>query len=464
MDQPPEVVDRVGTWAFAGAIGAWVVVLGRILQHRVYVSHDTVINYAHVWFVSDRLWRGDGVPLRMPALGHGEAVTFPYGFLPWSLAALARPVFGDWSVTLLLVAITVGVMIATFWAFPELSGGADHSRLSSPARAVEAGQATRHLHSRRLRRRAAGPQGQGWWGAAVLLEPAMVTAPLIGQIPFLSGMTLLLVAVGAWRRDRRWLAIVAAGLAQATHPAIVLPLALGLVAGWLRWEPRRRALVTAYAWSLLLAAPAVVLTLSSPVVEESSVWVKAYGFIATIAPRCMVLTVPIALVLLMRLRRPWVAPAVVAALVVANALMWAPLGMPWAWKGLDRQPDTRMVLFTQSADFDPGATYRILRIADGKIGMYQMLQGGGRLDSEFFPESIDRRSWPTTDAYLRFLDRRRVDYVMIWQGYDTRFRTNEHALLQRLAATPCVRGRQVERVRSTLDYQLFHVREACHHS
>ncbi|HEV7762532.1 MAG TPA: hypothetical protein VGO78_26165 [Acidimicrobiales bacterium] len=420
------MVDRVGTWAFAGAVGAWAVVLGRILQHRVYVSHDTVINYAHVWFVSDRLWRGDGVPLRMPGLGHGEAVTFPYGFLPWSLAALARPVFGDWSVTLLLVAITVGVMIATFWAFPELR--------------------------------------QGWCGAAVLLEPAMVTAPLIGQIPFLSGMTLLLVAVGAWRRDRRGLAIVAAGLAQATHPAIVLPLALGLVAGWLRWEPRRRALATAYAWSLLLAAPAVVLTLSSPVVEESSVWVKAYGFIATIAPRCMVLTVPIALVLLMRLRRPWVAPAALAALVVANALMWAPLGMPWAWKGLDRQPDTRMVLFTQSADFDPGATYRILRIADGKIGMYQMLQGGGRLDSEFFPESIDRRSWPTPEAYLRFLDGRRVDYVMIWQGYDTRFRTNEHALLQRLAATPCVGGEHVERVRSTLDYQLFHVREACHHS
>jgi hypothetical protein len=143
--------------------------------------------------------------------------------------------------------------------------------------------------------------------------------------------------------------------------------------------------------------------------------------------------------------------------------MWAPLGMPWAWKGLGRQPDTRMVLFTQGPDFDPGATYRILRIADGKIGMYQLLQGGGRLDSEFFPESIDRRSWADIGAYLRFLDRRQVDYVMIWRDYDAHFRTNEHALLLGLAAAPCIDGEQVRLVRSTLDYQLFRLRR-CHHS
>ena len=56
-----------------------------------------------------------------------------------SLAALARPVFGDWSVTLVLVAATVGVILATFWAFPELR--------------------------------------QGWWAVAVPVQPALAAAP-----------------------------------------------------------------------------------------------------------------------------------------------------------------------------------------------------------------------------------------------------------------------------------------------
>ena len=36
--------------------------------------------------------------------GHGSALAFPYGFLPWFSAALFRPLLGDWVVTLWLVA------------------------------------------------------------------------------------------------------------------------------------------------------------------------------------------------------------------------------------------------------------------------------------------------------------------------------------------------------------------------
>lgn len=414
-----ERIRRAGNVAFLAAAMTWAVVLVQILRHRIYVSHDTVINYAHVWYLSDRMWDGDGVPMRMPVLGHGEAFAYPYGVVPWSIAALLRPVLADWSVTLTLVAATAALIAATFWAFPELR--------------------------------------RGWWATAVLVEPAMVTSPIIGQMSFVSGSALLLVAIGAWRRDRRLLAIVTAGLAQATHPAIVLPLAMALVAARLIWEPDRRALLRAYGLSLLVAVPAVWITLHAPVLQEASIWVKGFGFVATIAPRSLILVVPIALVLLrQRVRSDWLGPTVVSGLLVANVAMWAPLGMPWAWQALDRQADTRMVEFTESADFEPGATYRLLRVADGKIGMYQLLQGGGRLDSEFFPESIERRSWATTEAYADFLAKRNVDFVMIWDGYDERFGTNEHALLEQMVDQRGA-GPRVTRVERTEDWDLLRI-------
>src|SRR5262249_13088255 len=51
----------------------WAIVLVLILRHRVFVSHDSISNYGHVWWVSDRLWSGDGLPFRMPIIGHGKA-------------------------------------------------------------------------------------------------------------------------------------------------------------------------------------------------------------------------------------------------------------------------------------------------------------------------------------------------------------------------------------------------------
>ena len=87
-----------------------------------------------------------------------------------------------------------------------------------------------------------------------------------------------------------------------------------------------------------------------------------------------------------------------------------------------------------SSVFTPGRTYRILRVADGKVGMYDLLRAGARLDSELFPESIDRRSWPDTDEYAQFLHKRHVDYVIIFDNYDARYHTNEHELLAALVS------------------------------
>src|SRR5437868_6632397 len=80
--------------------GAWIIVLMLILRHRVFVSHDTISNYAHVWYVNSRIRHAHEIPFRMPIVGHGEGFAFPYGFIPWLSAALLWTVLGPWIVTL----------------------------------------------------------------------------------------------------------------------------------------------------------------------------------------------------------------------------------------------------------------------------------------------------------------------------------------------------------------------------
>ena len=417
---PASRIEGAGTFACAIAVVAWVALLGRIASHRVYVGRDSLISYAHVWYISDQLWHRHRLPLRMPIVSHGDGLAFPYGAVSWTVAALLRPVLGDWATTLVLVLSAVTLIVATYWAFPELR--------------------------------------KGWWAVAVLANPAIITGVIIGQIPFLGASALLMLAVGAWRRDRTVLAIIAAGLAQLTHPAVVVPLTFALVAVRLVWEPRRRTMLLSYGASVVIASPAILMVVASPVFGETSSATKIAAFVDTLAPRCLVIVVPVALVLLQRLRRPLLAPASVLALCAALAAMWSPLLMAWAWGALNRNEGTQMVAFTERPEFVSGATYRVLQVGDGRVGMYQLLQAGGRLDSEFFPESIENHSWGTLDDYMAFLRRRHVDFVMLWQGYDGVFHTNEHRLLEQAASGTCAsRSSTVRLVASDSRYALYAV-------
>src|SRR3974390_1882199 len=115
---PSAVLQWTGNGALILVIAAWAVVLALLLHHRVWASHDTMISYAHVWYISQRLWHGHGLPVRMPVLAHGQAFAYPYGFVPWTTAALFRPLLGDWVVTLWLVLGAIGSRVATFFPFP----------------------------------------------------------------------------------------------------------------------------------------------------------------------------------------------------------------------------------------------------------------------------------------------------------------------------------------------------------
>jgi hypothetical protein len=445
---------RQGDWMLAGSVersvgarswgaivlwivaAAWTVVLLLILRNAVFVSDDAISNYGHVWYVSDRIWRFHHIPWSMPVIGHGRALAFPYALVPWLTAALLRPLVGDWIVTLWLVVGTVGLIAATFWAFPELR--------------------------------------KGWWAAAVLVNPALVVASIIGQLPFLWGASMLMGAVACWRRRRYGLAAVLAGLGQATHPAVVLPMGVVLVAWWWRWEPDRRRLLRYYAASLLPAIPAALLVFASPVFGDSSPVVVATSFFGTLGVRILVLAIPIALVIVQRRLRSTTTPSRVithfpavacAVLLLSNVVFAGPLEAEYSWGALDRKPDTQLLTFIKSNNFDPGATYRILRAHDGKIGMYQLVQHDARLDSEFFPESIARNNWPDVTKYSHFLRKRRVDFVIIFRTYDREWRTNEHQLLRDLNETGpngCDASRVgVRQIREPQAFDVYAIRRGC---
>lgn len=386
--------------ALASVVAAWAVLLGLIGRHRVFVSGDSLSNYAHVWWIADGLRHGHTLRMHMPVLGHGRALTYPYAFLPWTAAGVAWLLVGERAVTLTLVVGCASLGASMLWALPELLDDA-------------------------------------WIAAAALASPVLVAVAVIGQLPFAWAAAGLFLAAGWWRRRRVVPAIVAAALAQATHPAVVLPIAAVVVAAALarRWDPR---LARAYLASVVLALPAAWLVVASPVFSDSSTGTKAFAFLTTVGVRALVVVVPLALVWLRRRAGRAVGPVALAIALLLNVLLAGLLGTRVGWHGLRRTPDTAMLAFVGSPAFVPGRTYRLLRAADGKVGMYQLVVHGARLDSELFPESIDRRSFRDASAYAQFLRARHVDAVLAYANYDATYRTNEHALLERLASPlPC---------------------------
>lgn len=405
----------------------WAVLLVLLMRHREVISTDTLSNYVHVWFVADSLWGGDGLPYRMPVLASGDALAFPYAFVPWMVAVLLWPVLGEYAVTLCLGAGFVGLVAATFWALPELR--------------------------------------RGWWAAAVLVNPALVEGLMLGQLPFVWGAAMLYAAIGCWRRGRHRWAVVLAGLAQFTHVVVLGPLTAFVVLCRVPFEPDRRRLVRSWLVSMAAALPAAWLMLASPVTSQVPVRESLWTGFSTVGLRTLVLMVPFGLLALQRRGMSVRAPAVVALVLVVGQAAAVPVSsMGVGWGAVGRRPDPAMASIPESAAFVPGATYRVLSAADGKYGPYAVVRAGGRLDSEFFPESMHRRGFRDEEAYARFLTGRSVDFVVSEDRYQ-RFGTNERALLDAMStsAAGCRSGVRIERLANDGEdrYRLYRVQRGC---
>jgi len=395
----PTLGHVAGQIALASISAAWVVVLALALSRRIVLAPDSVNNHAHVWWIAENLWHRGVVPWRMPILGHGAAFTFPYGLVNWTTAAVVWPLFGDWAVTLWTVVGSVGCLVATFYAFPELRRGV-------------------------------------WLPAAVLANPAVWYGLLFAQQTFVWAAALLLFGIAMWRRGHPLAAAILVGLGQANHPAVVLPIGVVVVAVWcvVGHEDRRR-LLSWYALSLAISLPPALLVVDSPVYADSTLRDRIVNFFSTLGPRVPVVALPIAFVVLWR-RWPRFAPAAFVVAVGFTAALWWPLGANRTVPPLlgRRAPDNASVQeLIQSGAFRPGAIYRVLRAPnDSKYTMYALLRHGGRADSEFFPESMAHRDFRQTGRYGDLLCKRRVDFVLVYPSFTF---TNEPRLLHDAATT-----------------------------
>ena len=388
---------RGGGIALLLVAAAWFVVAARYLAHGIVLSSDSMNNYVHVWWVARDLWHHAQLPWHMPVLGHGDAYAYPYGFTNWTVAAVLWPAFGNWAVTLCTVVGVAGCIVATFMAFPELR--------------------------------------RGWWAAAALANPAIIEALLFGQQAFAWGAALLLFGIAAWRRNRPLLAALLVGLGQATHAAIVLPIGVLLVAVACFFVPDRRRLLRWYGVALLITLPAVMLVLASPGYADATLRDKLANFASTLAPRLLIVLLPIVFVWARSLRVRALAPIALVVALGINVAFQYPLNVDFQWDALNRTVSTASLdHYLSSPEFRPGATYRVLRGAgDGKLGLYHVVRAGGRLDSELFPESMAIRSFASLSAYEKLLCDRHVDYVIAYGSYTASRRTNELAMLARLA-------------------------------
>src|SRR5262249_30984370 len=146
---------------------------------------------------------------------------------------------------------------------------------------------------------------------------------------------------------------------------------------------------------------------------------KLANFGSTLAPRLLIVLLPVMFVWARSLRVRALAPIALIVSLGLNVAFQYPLNVDFQWEALNREVSTASLdHYLSSPEFVPGATYRVLRGAgDGKLGLYHVVRAGGRLDSEMFPESMAIRSFRSLQAYDELLCRRHVDFVIAYGSY-----------------------------------------------
>jgi hypothetical protein len=408
VEARPSRLSMVGGAAVILAVAAF---LGGMLRQPFFLGNDSAQSYAHVWFIEQAIFSGEGLPLRMPVLESGRAYTFPYGVVPWLPAALVRPLLGDWAVTASMVGGAV-LLIAGIWRWLP--------RTRSPLLT-----------------------------AVLLLNPQFLGGLAQFQLPTFWALAFACLGAAEFSRGRAVRGTALATAALYAHPltggAALLCTAL-INAETTRRIPWRQAAGILAAG--ILAAPVVVSCLSTPLVGDVGVLTLVWPILLTLK-RLSILGWAWALNRFHeRAMRWWPVIATIALLVIANDFRNVPpVGL---WEASEpRFPD-----LIAAGRVRPEATYRVLTTTNHEDGMVQLLQAGAHLGQEFFDESIQRRSFGSVGEYRCFLASKRVDHVVVDDEYVTRLGwSDEVPLLDRMVdegtATLAFRGDA-----GTLEYAL----------
>ena len=198
----------------------------------------------------------------------------------------------------------------------------------------------------------------------------------------------------------------------------------------------------ALAWlvAVVLSMPALVLTLDSPVVDQTSRRFELLTLGLTVLTRVWVIAVPLVYEQLARISGSWgrlALPLGFSVLSLGLFLpMWRPFSLDTGWAALaGHAPVDELRSFVTTPSLQPGRTYRVLTGADSKYGIYQVVRHGGVLDSELFPESLHRASFGSRRSYAAFLADRRVQSIVVAPSYRHAYHSNEPRLVAAMAAS-----------------------------
>ena len=107
------------------------------------------------------------------------------------------------------------------------------------------------------------------------------------------------------------------------------------------------------------------------------------------------------------------------------------LASPGGYAGLVSAADNDYRAYMTSGDFASGKVYRVLSPNEREQGALFLMRHHAVLANELFSESQHRTSW-SVGRYRCYLAAKHVDRVVIEQGYESEFKTNEQALLDSL--------------------------------
>jgi len=385
-----------------GVLGLLFIVVD-LLINPLFLASDSMISYAHVWYLSNQMFQHATVPLRIALLDSGRAVAFPYAIVPYLVGAVLFPLLRDWGVTLLMAVAVVG----TVW-----TAGMARPVMRDP-----------------------------WFVLLFIVNPFFIDAVYAFQFATLWSILFFFLFVWAFERRRYLLAAALLWLTVSSHPVIGTE-AAGVYGLCLLIFDRKRV-----PSLLLLSIPVAValtpiywMTALAAGDRETSLGSIAISTADSLLRRGTILAAPFLLTLLAPYVRRFYRPSLAAlALVAVLALAWSSgivqyPGSPGGYYGAIHRSSDVYAAFFRSPGFEPGATYRVLEPTQREDGMYRFMQHGAVISNEFFNEAFPRRSW-TEAQYGCYGAFKGIDFVVVEKAYLKRYRVNERDLLDSLVRT-----------------------------
>ncbi len=362
---------------------------GIMLSKTVFLGSDSANNYAHVWYIYDRLFFHAELPLHVTYLESGHAITFPYAVVPWLAIVFPFAVIGDRAVTIAMV-----------------GGFALYGYAAVKARPA--------LRDPRLL-------------ALVFANTFLIEGLVSFQLAFIYACAFFFLFVAAVDRERWIPGGVFALLAITTHPFAGAAAVGGYGLYAFARRPRESLpLVLTICVVALLVVPFALYIQTAPSVgtTKQSDIIGTLKFMARY--RGSVIVAPLVVSAFAPVLRPAFLPAFLAmTLLFVHRIETKQVNT----FGLDRSSHPFYADFLKSHQFDRSLTYRVLEPNDREDGAYQLMQHRVVLAQEFFDQSQFRRWWNTPEQYACFLGAKHIDVVLLEKDYPLKFSENESVRL-----------------------------------